>query len=72
MADPIPTEAEIVESKITTEEAKKALLEERQQRVKACDEAITEVLKEYKCGLTAIMIVSQNGNTPQVQIVTQE
>ncbi len=60
--------------KATEEEEKKELsLEEmrelREEQKAMCSAEINEILQKYQCDLTARVIVSEQGNIPQVFII---
>jgi len=59
--------------KEATEEKKELSLEEmkalREEQKAACSKEINEILKKYQCDLTARVIVSEQGNIPQVFII---
>jgi hypothetical protein len=57
---------------ITKEKAIKVLKEEQKERIEKCKEKIGEILKEYKCGLDCLMIVTANGNIPRIEVVVLE
>ena len=60
-------------TKKATEEKRELSLEEmkalREEQKAACSNEINEVLKKYQCDLTARVIVSEQGNIPQVFII---
>lgn len=60
-------------TKKATEEKRELSLEEmrvlREEQKTACSNEINEVLKKYQCDLTARVIVSEQGNIPQVFII---
>lgn len=61
--------------KLTPEEERVKQAEaqrERQERIERCKQEIEPILKKYNCTLTAQMLVSQNGNFPQITIVALE
>lgn len=43
--------------------------EEAKKRTEVCQKELTEVLNKHNCTLDAVMVVSRNGNVPQVTIV---
>lgn len=52
---------------VSTEEAKKTLLKDQEDRRLKCGKEIEEVLKKYNCSLDAYMVL-RNGQQPLVQI----
>ena len=57
------------ETIITPEQAKQALEAEKQTRIQRCTNRIAEVLKEENCKLEVGMLITAQGNIPQLQVV---
>ena len=53
-------------------EAKKILLEKNQARVKRCLEKIEKALMEENCSLQMTMLITQQGNMPQITIIANQ
>ena len=62
-------EMEEVSTEATKEETPKTETpDERAARISACEKEMAQVLSKYNCGLTAQMIINENGAVPQVFI----
>ena len=55
------------QSKLTPQEAKKAIQEDLKKRSDQCQDEISQILKKYKCEVEAITII-KNGVVPVQQI----
>jgi len=51
------------------QEAKKAIEEEKQERMKKCQTELSDLLKKRNCRLDAYVVITQQGNMPQIKIV---
>lgn len=58
------------EVKFTSEEAKEVLAKEQQENEQKCVAEVTEILKKYNCDIMVAMLVTPQGNAPQIQITT--
>ncbi len=59
--------------KVRTAEEVSALIEEdKALRIANCTQEVQAVLAKYRCGLNVAMTITQNGNRPQVDIVTTD
>lgn len=56
---------------ISSEEAQKVLEQEKEARIKQCGEEIQASLAKHNCSLTAVIMVAQNGNFPQISIISK-
>lgn len=54
---------------VTAEEAAQVLRQKDQELIKKCSEEVDGVLKKHNCTLSLSMIVTSQGNVPQVQVV---
>jgi ATP-dependent Zn protease len=54
---------------MTPEQAKKLLDDEIQERINRCSSRISEILKEENCRLDVTMLITAQGNLPQLAIV---
>ena len=55
--------------KVTEEEAQKILSKKAQEKVEKCSKELEALLRKHDCSLSVGMLVTQQGNFPQVQIV---
>lgn len=53
---------------ITPEQAKQALDREKETRRQRCSDRIADILKEEKCRLDVAMLITAQGNIPQLQV----
>lgn len=61
-------EQPITEQNANAEPKKIESQDERAARIEACEKEMGQVLTKYNCGLTAQMIINENGAIPQVFI----
>jgi ATP-dependent Zn protease len=54
---------------MTPEQAKKLIDNEIQERVSRCSNRISEILQEENCRLDITMLLTTQGNIPQIAIV---
>ena len=54
---------------ITPEQAKQALETEKKLRTQRCTNRIAEVLREESCKLDVSVLITAQGNVPQLQVV---
>ena len=54
---------------MTPEQAKKLLDDEIQERINRCSGRISEILKEENCALDISMLITTQGNLPQLRII---
>ena len=60
------------EIKITSEDAKKILLDEQNGRVKKCSEEVKAVCEKYNCQMIPIIEISQFGNQAAIKFVPKQ
>ncbi|MHB9072435.1 MAG: hypothetical protein ACYC6G_02800 [Desulfobaccales bacterium] len=54
-------------------DATQVLIEqEKQDRVKRCEEKINQALQEERCGLDVAVLITARGNVPQLNILAQD
>jgi hypothetical protein len=58
------------EDVITLEKAKGAIESEKRARIERCSIRIAEILKEENCKLEIGMLITAQGNIPQLQVVS--
>jgi hypothetical protein len=58
--------------KMSTEAAKQALIQERQERSQACRQEIEAVLKKHKCGIIPMLTITPNGNQWGIEFPAQD
>lgn len=54
------------------QEAKTAIEKEKQERISKCQQEMSAILKKYNCQIIPSMIITQQGNIPQIQIVAED
>lgn len=52
-----------------TKEAKKILEKEQKDRMAQAQKELEEVMKKHNCDLSVSMIITQQGNIPQIAII---
>jgi len=57
------------ETKIESEQEQQARLQEQQERMQRCTERLAKLLEEERCTLHVAMLVTPQGNLPQVRVV---
>jgi hypothetical protein len=62
----------MAEKLVDIKKIKETMQTERKERSNKCAEAVDKVLKEYRCTFEVSVLITQNGNFPQLQIVSQD
>jgi len=60
-----------IDEVILPEKAKEVLLAERQKRESACQNDLKALLEKHKCVIEIGMLVTPQGNRPQIAITAQ-
>jgi hypothetical protein len=58
--------------KVSSDEAKKVIEEENQEKVSICSKEINDVLTKYKCRIDVTMVLKHNQVLPIVSIVLNQ
>ena len=53
---------------VSTEDAKRVLQEEAQERVEACRAELEQLLEKHRCRLSVAMLLTEKGNLPRISI----
>jgi hypothetical protein len=54
------------------EQARAVLLRERENRVKRCQDRINKILEEENCAMYVAMLVTPEGNRPQLTVISKD